>query len=447
MQTVLALNDIPACLDAAAAYVGPPRNAIAGRAAPLTVREPFSDADDTASFRHRVVRECFDTAAVLRVYREPLADEHWRTPAHSEQRLLAQINAIVALGPDALAQVTGLALDPDLDDPGRVFAALLVLGMTDDPAMHAQALRIFRSAVMRSAPEARAAVEALGLCPHPALNDALLQSTSDAQARLREASVRVLAFKSALPEHAWHAALHDRDPGVVTAALGAPLDGYDPGECETALHTFFDATKAEAAVRLALRAGLSIGSEAAHEFAAWFVRRDQPGWADTAYCLAMFGRFPDAPAFARLLTHADLRCATRAVARFGFVELVPELLSASFGNADDANVRNALSFITGIAFDEPPDARAAASLWERQASNFRPRERYRGGRVLSLSLMHERLRDCAGPREERETLYLEMRAATRSRVPRFRVHDFVGMQERSLVRIGAWLRHPPRTER
>lgn len=450
MRTTLALTDIPACLGLPASWVGPPRGRLGDTRAPLSVRRPTADADDTASFRQYAARECFDTAATLRIHREPLAGEPWQLPARAEKRLLAQINAIVALGPDALAQVIRLALDPDLADAGRVFAALFTLGIVDDQALHAEALRIFRSAVMRSAAEARAAVEALGVSPHSRFDEALAPLLSDPQARIREACVRVLAFRGTLSEDAWHAALRDADLGVSTAALGAPLAGYEPGACEEALQPCFDVLNAETRVRLALRAGVSIGSARAHDFASWCMCGEAPGWADAAHCVALFGRASDAPAIARLLQGADPRAGVRAAARLGVVDLVPDLLSVLARHAADSEAavaaRRALQTITGKAFDASDacdakaDARDAALRWERHASAFRPGTRYRDGHALSLALLLDLLRDGPGSREERDTLYLEMRSATASRVPRFSVHDFVGVQRQALRRIGAWLR-------
>ncbi|WP_250475596.1 hypothetical protein [Caballeronia sp. GAFFF1] len=450
MRTTLALTDVPACLGLEASWVGPPRRRPGDTRAPISVRRLTGDVDDTLSFRQHAVRECFDTAAALRVHREPLAGEPWTLPARAEKRLLAQVNAIVALGPNALAQVIRLALDPDLDDPGRVFAALLTLGMVDDQALHMEALRILRSAVMRSASEARAAVEALGLSPHPGFDETLALLLRDPQARIREACVRVLAFRGTLSEDAWHTAVRDADLGVSTAALGAPLAGYEPVACEEALEPCFDMRNAETRVRLALRAGVSIGSARAHDFASWCMRGEAPGWADAAHCVALFGRASDAPAIARLLQGADPRVGVRAAARLGVVDLVPHLLSVLARHAADSEAavaaRRALQAITGIAFetsdsrDAKAGARDAALRWERHASSFYPGTRYRGGHALSLALLLELLRDGPGSREERDTLYLEMRSATASRVPRFSVHDFVGVQQRALRRIGAWLR-------
>lgn len=65
----------------------------------------------TTAYRQQAVTECLDTAAVLRAYREPLEGETWLIPSGSERRLLAQANVIIALGPQALAQVAALSLD------------------------------------------------------------------------------------------------------------------------------------------------------------------------------------------------------------------------------------------------------------------------------------------------------------------------------------------------
>ena len=126
-----ALLDVPRCLDLAACHVGAPRADMAREQDSSRFWQATEGARGTVVFRQRAVEQCLDTAAVLRAYREPLDGETWLTPAGSEQRLLAQVNAILALGTTAVGQAASLAIDGDLPDPGRVFAALLVLGCVD----------------------------------------------------------------------------------------------------------------------------------------------------------------------------------------------------------------------------------------------------------------------------------------------------------------------------
>ena len=152
----------------------------------------------TLAFRKRAVRECLDTVAVLRAYREPLPDEVWTVPLASERRMLAQVNAILALGQPALRQVVDLAIDADLPDPGRVFAALLTLGCVAGPAWQQPMLSVFVAAVQRNAAEGAAAVEALSLAPNVEVLQGLVTMMSDDRPPVRAAVVRVLSYRATL---------------------------------------------------------------------------------------------------------------------------------------------------------------------------------------------------------------------------------------------------------
>ncbi len=163
-----AMFDVPHCVDADAVFVGAPAEVpAAGRG----WRASWSDwpADGgTAAFRRRAVAECFDTLAVLRGYREPLAGETWLLPAASNSGSLAQAGTpYYTAGAPALDQVAGLALDADLPDPGRVFAGVFLLGCVAGPGWLPVLRRIFVGAVQRHPEEAAAAVEAACLAPHP----------------------------------------------------------------------------------------------------------------------------------------------------------------------------------------------------------------------------------------------------------------------------------------
>jgi hypothetical protein len=403
----LALIDMPACLSPATTYVGPPRSStVNGKRRFFT-----SAADDTAAFRRRAVRECFGTAAMLRAYREPLDGESWLRPADSERRLLAQINAIVALGEDALNAVCERAIDPDVPDPGGVFAALMILGSVDDDAFAARALGVFERAVSRGAGERRAAVEGLSLAPHPSFDASLAPFLHSDEATMREAALRVLSFRGALPEADWRDALRDPDLAVRAAALAAPLHGYDRDACERALSPFLDRRQAESLARLALRAGVGVDACAAHDFARRLCRDGEPAWADAALHLAMFGRASDMPVFVALLDGGSVELAATAASTFGYVELVPHLMR-------HVETRGAIGNIIGDA---------------RDLSRFHRATRYREGRALTPALLLELLeRPMPGAREFRENLYLELRLATRSRVPRFSAYDFVAVQRAAL---------------
>ncbi|NOT26811.1 MAG: hypothetical protein HOP16_11995 [Acidobacteria bacterium] len=396
----------------------------------------------TPAYRRQAVKECLDTISVLRGYREPMTGEKWLTPAESERRLLAQVNGIIALGPRALDQVIELALDPDVPDPGRVFAVLFVVGCVSGREWLDRARDIFVAAVLRNAAESGAAVEALSLSVNPELATFLTSFLGDERPRLRAASIRILAFRGALTEADWVDAMNHPDVTLVAAALSAPLRGYDRSSCARVLQPLFARLDAEWLVRPALRAGLSLRLNAAHACAVRIAQSD-PSWADAANIVAMFGNLSDAPHVRALLDGPGIEAGVRAAAILGSIGLVPDLLEvlhrADLASETAVLVKQALAAITGIPFTDVADAARALDLWSQHASGFHAGVRYRQGRPLTLEALLQLLRAGSGLRSVRQNLYLELLAATESQVPPFSAYDFVRVQADSLRHIERWL--------
>jgi hypothetical protein len=437
----LALIDVPRCLTVDASYVGSPR-ALAGSRRTGTAWAEAVTQNGTLGFREQAGRECLDMIATLRAYREPVDGEGWLVPAASERRLLAQVNAIIALGPQALKQVIALSLDADVPDSGRVFAGLLVLGCTEGRDWLEPAREIFIAATLRHPAEAAAAVEALSLCPNADIATLLSPLLDDERRRVRASAIRVLAYRGALAEGQWTSAMRESDPVLLAAALTAPLRGYDRIVCGRALEPVVAQSDAESLVRVALRAGLTIRLNAAHDWAEQIARND-PAWADAGECLAMFGDLDDLRHVREMLQRSRVEDGLRAAAVLGSIEAVPHLMALLDHDHSTPEVgvltRRALTTITGLDFASAPDAAQALSLWSANSDRFDPGVRYRYGRPLTLAAMMESLRTGPGARKVRQDLYVEMLAATESRLPRFSAYDFVGVQAQSLRRIEHWL--------
>jgi hypothetical protein len=433
----LALIDVPRCLNVDTTYVGPARASVTSspRAA---VWSDAVQSGGTAAYRRRAVEECLDTIGVLRSYREPQEGETWFRPAESERRLLAQVNAILALGDDALTQVAALALDPEVPDAGRVFGALFTLGCAAGRRRLDSARDIFVAAVVRTPGEAGAAIEAWSLSPNPDIVTLLAALLTDERPRVRAGATRVLAFRGALSEGQWHHAMRDADPSVAAAALSAPLQQYDRVACHRLLQPFFT-HESESLTRLALRAGFSLGLDAAYVSAHDIVRKD-PGWAGAAHLLALVGNLPIARV-RELFSGPNVVAAVRAAGSLGSLDLVADLI-ALFDRADApelvAAARQALTTITGLVVDAE-NANQALRTWSQHASRFQPTVRYRYGRPWSLDVLLQLLRSGPGVRSGRQEGYFEMQAATASRLPRFSAYDFVAVQSRALGEIERWL--------
>ena len=434
-----ALIDVPRSLDVDAWYVGAPRTQPVA-ASDHRDRWRAGLIEGTAAYRRQAVRECLDIIGVLRDYRPPEPGETWLTPAASERRLLTQINAIIALGADALEQVIDVSIDPDVPDAPRVFGSLLVLGCTAGSSWVEGIVEIFVRASERTTAEASAAVEACGLSPNADLDGALQALSEHENPRVRAGAVRAGAFRGTLPESHWHAAMRDRESEVVIAAMQARLGNYDRASCERALEPWYGSENAGIA-RFALRAGLTLRLRSARAAATDIVRRD-PAWAEAATSLAMFGYLGDGKLIREVMDSPVVRSGIVAAAVLGSIELLPDLLAlfCQRDGADDVRLLSAqaITTITGIpAIEANPEA--VASLWKERAPSFSPRVRYRAGEPLTAELLLRVLRTPHLSRRDRQDAYVELSAMTESAVPRFSPHDFVGVQLQALATIQRWL--------
>jgi hypothetical protein len=447
-MTTLALLNEPCCLDLDSFALPAPRAVPSSNKAPRGW-EALRSEDGTSAFRAHALRDCLDTLAVLRSYREPLAGEVWTIPVGSERRMLAQVNAMLALGHGALKQVVDLAIDPDLPDPGRVFASLFVLGCNAGSLWLQPMLSILVAAVERSPSEGAAAVEALSLAPNLDVLKGVARLLADERPRLRAAAVRVLSFRAALTPPQWLHAIDDTDGAVVMVAASSPLNATDRECCRQPLERLFD-HPSEGLVCAALRAGLALRLEAAHRRASEISRSD-PRWADALQYLAMFGLRADEEAIRVALSGPQWLSAVRAAALAGRTGLVPDLLAllpdVEHGSVQKDEIARALTTITGLPFGIVDDRASAALLWGRHQDRFDPGRRYRLGEhfhpsVLLRSLwLREGVATDTGLhlRGARQQAHLELMSATDGRAPRFSAYDFVARQFVSLQRIESWL--------
>lgn len=391
-------------------------------------------------YRRQAVQECLDVIGVLRGYRPPEPGETWSTPAASERRMLAQVNAIVALGPDALGQVVELALNVDVPDPSRVFASLFVLGCTAGAAWVEPGREVFAQAARRDIAEAAAAVEAWGLSPNPGVDSVLQELCAHEHPRVRAAAVRASAFRGTLPEGHWQAAMNDDELDVVLAAMPAGLGSFDRESCERTLERWYRSEHASVA-RPALRAGATLRLPSARAAAIEIVRRDA-AWADAAIALAMSGQLGDVRLLRGVLAGPMVRAGIGASAVLGSVDLVPDLLALlrSADVADDVSIlaRQAVATITGIpAMDV--DGETLEGLWHERSSAFSQRVRYRAGEPLTPALLLRGLRAPQSSRRDRQAAYAELLTLSETAAPRFSPFDFVGVQLDSLASLERWL--------
>ena len=201
----------------------------------LDVRPALSEA----RFLQERVRGCFEEMTMIGVQRAPLLGDPWRTSRVLERRMLASIDAIVALGPPALETLEALVFDSPLKDPSRVFATAMILGCVTGRDTLAMAERVFAAFELDDPQHAAQLGAALKLVPHPYLPLSLRTFLSDPDSARRALAVDVLAYRGmATPEELLRAATDEPDvaaaalpwlsltrhPGV-RAAIDAAIDG------------------------------------------------------------------------------------------------------------------------------------------------------------------------------------------------------------------------------
>lgn len=398
--------------------------------------------DDAASWRHRAVRQCRDLVAALHGHREPVDGESWQAPFDAELRLLAQVNAIVGLGDDAVRLALQDVPDPDLPEPGLVFAALFILGCIRGDAWTSELHRLYRRTLQRTPRERAAATEALCLAPTEAGNG-VAASALDAQApQVRASAVRVLAHRGALDQRRWHRALRDEDPTVRAAAAAAPLRGFDPDEARATLAQAA-AQDGEFVMRHVLRSAATLCSPQARSVLLRIVEQS-PAWGDAARSLALYGW----PGDLQCLQQAALKhpCAATfaALGDMGCVDAMPWLVrvidDAAVERSHRAAARAAAHDIGGLQLPLESDAHGnAANVWATHAHEFSREQRWRCGRPHNAATLAQLLRSGPPDRVARQQLYRELATATQWQAPRFSAFDFIAEQRAALAQIDAWL--------
>jgi hypothetical protein len=159
---------------------------------PGFARDRLSAWSDSEFMRQRA-RECFEEIVMVGIQRLPIEGDNWRGIEVLERRLLANLDALVALGPAALAWVEPLVMDFPVRDPSRVWATTVLFGSIAGRDALAVAERVFEASVLAAPESTPAFASALKLVQHPNLGTSmrrLLFSPAPAQ---RALAVEVLA--------------------------------------------------------------------------------------------------------------------------------------------------------------------------------------------------------------------------------------------------------------
>jgi hypothetical protein len=178
----------------------------------------YLPALDELGFIRARTRECFEEIAMIGMQRAPLLGDPWRSALVLERRMLASLDAIVAMGDRALAYLEPLVMDAPAKDPSRVFGIAMTLGCLSGRDALAAAERTFLALELGDPECAVQFAGALKLVPHPLLPMVLRTYLADADPQHRAMAIDVLAYRGMATKAELLNAAKD-DPKVAAAAL------------------------------------------------------------------------------------------------------------------------------------------------------------------------------------------------------------------------------------
>jgi hypothetical protein len=179
-------------------------------------------------------RECFEEVAMIGVQRAPLLGDPWRVARVLEDRILASIDAVAAMGSPALDHLEPLVLDAPAKDPSRGFALTMILGCIDGRDCLGAVERVLHHLGPADPETARHVGGALKLIPHPSLPRLLRGLLASTDPACRAIAIDVLAYRGLATSTELAAAASDPSPLVAAAAL-PPLALALPDGAGTAL--------------------------------------------------------------------------------------------------------------------------------------------------------------------------------------------------------------------
>ncbi len=195
------------------------------KAAPPTPPEGFAfvpgPPQTETEFVRKWARTCVEEIGMLGVQRLPLEGDPWRTSQTLELRMLKALDAICALGPEALSHAETLAQDAPAPDPMMAFAVTMVSGTFEGRDAIAMAERILLRYGVGDPLIVGAFESAFQLSQNPFTNVALRSMASLENMGLRAFCTRLLAIRGALLPDELSVLVLDPDASIRASALVA----------------------------------------------------------------------------------------------------------------------------------------------------------------------------------------------------------------------------------
>lgn len=469
-----------------------PRAALPESAGPTPIAPPGfaflpAPAMSEDAFVRSWTRHCFEEIGMLGLQRTPLAGDDWRTSLPIERRLLHAVDAIAALGPQAVAYLESLAMDAPVANPMTIFAIALLGGCLEGRDALGAAERVLFHFGPADPVVAESFVSAMKLAPNPLVPGMLRSLLAERDATCREIAVEVLAHRGwltgaeqssiatgddprllalVLPamagsrhrelQQAVDRALSHPDANVQAAALDAMPLASHPDAAGAARHAAGGVLGDRALLRVAI-----VGDDGD---ARWLRERatmtsslaaiEALGWAGHLDALPLLFELVEGPDQAAQLAAATALDHLLGGSLTETIDIAPdhaEDVMVTDPDPDPPHPRTPLDALLGLARDPAPagspesieapsvDAARWRAHWLEVGRHLDPKQRIRRGQPYSPSVSLQELDRLPYLPIERRRLHRELAAWT-GKITHFSPSDLVAVQERSIAAWGAHVR-------
>jgi len=289
----------------------------------------------------------FEEVMLSWIQRLPIAGERWQSAIFIEQRLLAGVDALAALGPSALAHLDALTLGNPTRTPAHLAALTMALGCVEGRDTLALAERLLHEQESVSPEWAEAFSAALALVPHPDAARLAFRYACSPHVAHRALGVRALVRRGLFDRELLGKAALD-EPLVAVEALPAFAQITTRDEARSVLDHAIERSEQELALRSATLRAVSANCHAAAEALLLhdFQSKDN---AEAGILLALNSGRGGANKILEWVRPRPTAAGATALGWTGLVEAVPVLIGAL--NSPDEPVQaasaEALERITG----------------------------------------------------------------------------------------------------
>ena len=318
----------------------------------------------TAWSRRRFVEEratgAFEEVLLSWIQRLPIGGERWQSAVFIEQRMLAGVDAIVALGPDALQHLETITLGNPTRTPAHLAALTVALGCVEGRDTLALAERLLYEQESIGPEWAESFAAALALVPHPDASRLAWRFAHSPHANHRALGMRVLVRRGVFDRELFWKAAHD-EPDVAAEALPTLANSLRGDEARPVLDQALARSEEHPAMRVAALRALSWsyyppgGVLLLEEFQ----KKDS---AEAAILLAQGSSRVGANQLLEWVRPRPTAAGAQALGWTGLLDAIPVLIAA-LGSPDEllqAASAEALDRITGAGLREeveiPPEA-------------------------------------------------------------------------------------------